>query len=174
MFKVGELIIYSAHGICQIDDICEKTYSGVTKTYYVLHPLNNVNLIINTPVDNKLISMVDIMSEDKARDVLKAFTSDGIDWIDKSHQRTQAYSEVAKTGDRIKIAEVITTLMRKKDEIERSGKKFAEYDRKLLSSMQNILFGELAIALKVSIDEIHSHINELLGIEDDIELTVQK
>lgn len=173
MFKVGELIIYSAHGICQIDDICEKTYSGVTKTYYVLHPLNNANLEINTPVDNKLISMVDIMSEDEAKKVLEAFTSDGIEWIDKSHQRTQAYSEVVKTGDRIEIAKVINTLMRKKDEIERSGKKFAEYDRKLLASTQNILFGELAIALKVSIDEIHSQINDLLGIKE-IELTAQK
>src|SRR5690606_22560538 len=117
-------------------------------------------------VDNKLISMVDIMSQEEAKKVLDAFTTDGIDWIDKSHQRTQAYSEIIKSGDRIEIAKVINTLMRKKDEVERSGKKFAEYDRKLLISTQNILFGELAISLKVTIDEIHSQINSLLGIED--------
>lgn len=25
MFKKGDLILYSVHGICKVDDICEKT-----------------------------------------------------------------------------------------------------------------------------------------------------
>ena len=39
MFNVGDIIIHSAHGLCEIDDICEKTYGDTTRTYYVLHPL---------------------------------------------------------------------------------------------------------------------------------------
>ncbi|MDQ6596090.1 CarD family transcriptional regulator [Bacillus salipaludis] len=41
MFNIGDLIIYSGHGICRVDDICEKTVSGITRTYYVLHPMEN-------------------------------------------------------------------------------------------------------------------------------------
>jgi CarD family transcriptional regulator len=36
MFKVGDSIIYSAYGVCQNDEICDKTVQGVTRTYYVL------------------------------------------------------------------------------------------------------------------------------------------
>ena len=31
MYNIGDLMIYSAHGICRVDDICEKTISGITK-----------------------------------------------------------------------------------------------------------------------------------------------
>ncbi|MEH7306801.1 CarD family transcriptional regulator [Neobacillus drentensis] len=51
MFNNGDLVIYSAHGICKIDDICEKTIAGMTKTYYELHPLDhNHQLTISVPV----------------------------------------------------------------------------------------------------------------------------
>ena len=39
MFNIGDVVIYSAHGISKIDNICEKPFSNVTKTYYELHPL---------------------------------------------------------------------------------------------------------------------------------------
>ena len=39
MFNIGDVVIYSAHGISKIDNICEKTFSNVTKTYYELLPL---------------------------------------------------------------------------------------------------------------------------------------
>ena len=39
MFNIGDVVMYSAHGVSKIDNICEKTYSNVTKTYYELHPL---------------------------------------------------------------------------------------------------------------------------------------
>ncbi|HEY2420003.1 MAG TPA: CarD family transcriptional regulator, partial [Neobacillus sp.] len=58
MLNIGELIIYSGHGICKVDDICDKTYLGNTKTYYVLHPLvNSHQLTISTPVDNEKVTM---------------------------------------------------------------------------------------------------------------------
>ena len=57
MFTIGDTIIYSVHGLCQIDDICEKTYSDVTRNYYVLHPLSQTNLTISVPVDSDKVIM---------------------------------------------------------------------------------------------------------------------
>ena len=45
MYNIGDLIIYSSHGICRIDDICEKEYYGVAKNYYVLHPMEDYKSI---------------------------------------------------------------------------------------------------------------------------------
>lgn len=33
IFTIGDLVIYSGHGICRIDDICDQTYSGIERTY---------------------------------------------------------------------------------------------------------------------------------------------
>lgn len=31
MFNIGDLVVYSPHGICRVDDICEKTILGEKK-----------------------------------------------------------------------------------------------------------------------------------------------
>lgn len=175
MFKVGDTIIYSAHGLCHIDDISEKTFSGVTKTYYVLHPLNNNKLEICTPVDNKSISMLEIMNKEEAIAILNVFTQPGIEWIEKTNHRTQTYSNIVRKGDREDIAKIIHTLMVKKYEIECNEKKFPEYDRKLLISIQNILFAELAISLDMTIEQIHTKVQEILNIPvDELEMIVNQ
>ena len=70
MFEIGDVIIYSEHGLCQIDEICEKTISGVTRTYYVLHPLGESNLKISTPIDNNKVVMQKTMDGEEAEELL--------------------------------------------------------------------------------------------------------
>ena len=67
MFNVGDMVIYSIHGLSRIDDICEKTISNVTKTYYVLHPLDQTNLIISAPVDSDKVVMQKLLIQMKLR-----------------------------------------------------------------------------------------------------------
>ncbi|HWL11622.1 MAG TPA: CarD family transcriptional regulator [Ureibacillus sp.] len=171
MFNIGDTIIYSSHGLCQIDGISEKTFSGVTKTYYVLHPLNNEKLEISTPVDNKTIST--LMAKEEAEEILNLFKEPGIEWIEKGNQRTQGYSLIAKKGDRKEIAKVINTLLVKKHEIEMNEKKFPEQDRKVLIAMQSILFSELALSLDTTMEDISEQVAQLLGIDETVILTAE-
>src|SRR5699024_10340631 len=74
MFDIGDLVVYSTHGVCQIDDIYEQTIIGKTREYYKLHPVENEqHLTINAPVDGKGISIMEIMDEQEAKDVLQVF-----------------------------------------------------------------------------------------------------
>jgi len=164
MFHVGDLIIYSSHGICHIDEICEKTLFGVTRTYYIIHPLENQDLTISAPVDQETI--FGIVGRLEAAEILQSFQSPGIPWIEKINERTRMYSDIIKTGDRKKISSIVNTLMRKKMEIEHEGKKFAEADRKLLQAVQRTLFCELAISLNKSFDTIHEEATQLIKLND--------
>ncbi|MBD3110226.1 CarD family transcriptional regulator [Bacillus sp. AGMB 02131] len=165
MHKIGDLIIYPAHGVCVIDDICEKTVLGETKSYYVLHPLEDAKLSISIPVDNKSIVMFDLMHKDEAEIIINSFKNPGIAWIENSHQRIQEYNEIINTGNRKEISKIVNTLMKKKHETELNGKKMGEQDRKLLSSVQNILFSELAISLETTMDEIKEKASSLMSIQ---------
>lgn len=163
MFNIGELVIYSAHGICKIEDICEKTVSGVTRPYYVLHPMDNAhNLTLSIPVHSDKVAILELLNKEDALEILDSFRYPGIEWTEKPSIRFNLYSDIVSSGDRKEIARIIITLMRKNIEAKQNEKKLYEQDRKLLTSTQSILFKELAIALNTSVDKIHEKINEML------------
>ena len=171
MFQVGDLIIYSLHGICHIDEICEKTILGVTRKYYILHPLEDPQLIISTPVNNDQGVMLGMMNQDEAEEILESFKLPGIQWIEKVHDRSKAYSGIIKTGDRIEISKIVNTLMRKKVESERNGKKLGEIDRKLLEPVQKIMFTELAFSLNSTFDSIFQEVSRLISLDEEARAT---
>lgn len=162
MFKIGDLVVYSGQGICFIDDICEKTMMGETKEYYVLHPVDNSRLTISIPVDNDKVVILDIIQSDEAEKIIDSFKEKGIDWIEINSQRNVEYSDIVKTGNRSEIAKVVNTLMRKKYITEINGRKFYEQDTRLLVSVQNILFSELAMSLDTTFEEIKNKVLSLI------------
>lgn len=163
MYNIGDLIIYSGHGICKVDNICDKTYFGNTQTYYVLQPLeNNHQLTISIPVDNEKVIMSRLIQRNQAEEILASFKSLGVNWIENNHLRIQVYNDIVKTGNRNEIAKVANTLIRKKHELEMKEKKFGEQDKHLLISIQNILFKELAISLNTTYDAIVEEVNSLV------------
>ncbi|MDR7856524.1 CarD family transcriptional regulator [Tissierella sp.] len=164
MFDIGDLIIYSGQGICCIDEICEREYFGVTKSYYVLHPVENDKLKISIPVDSQDVVMLRLMDREEAEEIIETFKLAGIEWIDKVNHRNQVYSNIVKTGNRKEISMIVNTLMREKIKTENNGKKFDERDKKLLISVQNILFSELALPLNTTVEAIEERI---LGIISD-------
>ena len=162
MFNIGDLIVYSSHGICHVDDICEMTYLGVAKDYYVLHPIENANLKINIPVDNDKVIMLELLNREEAEKIIESFNHPGVEWIEQCNDRIKIYSDIVKTGNRKDIARVANTLIREKIKAEKIEKKLYEKDSKLLTEIQNILFAELAVSLNTTFEKIDEKINRLI------------
>jgi len=163
MFDVGDIIIYSAHGLCEIDDISEKNYGDTTGTYYVLHPLENPKLIINIPIDSNQVVMQKVMEREEAEEILVSFQQPGIEWIENVRQRTKKYNSLVNTGDRKEIAKVAITLMRKKLEAKSKEEKLYDHDRVLLEYIQSIMFKELAVSLDTSYEEIAEKVRHMIS-----------
>lgn len=155
MFNIGDLIIYSSHGICCIDDICERTFHGEQKKFYVLHPIDNEKLTISIPVDSKSVKMLELLQKEQAQEILDSFRLPGKSWIEITNERAQIFGDTVKTGNRKEISKVVNTLMRRKRKIEISGKKLNDKDKQLLSHVQGVLFMELAISLETTYEEIY-------------------
>lgn len=162
MFKIGDVIIYSAHGLCKIDDICEKNYGDTTATYYVLHPLENAKLSISIPVNSKQVVMQKMMEREEAEEILDTFNQPGIEWVEDSRQRSKQYTSLVSTGDREKIAKVAITLMKKKSEATKDKKKLVDHDRVLLESIQNVMYNELAVSLEMTYEEIAEKVQHMI------------
>ena len=162
MFNIGDTIIYSVHGLCQIDDICEKTYSDVTRNYYVLHPLSQANLTISVPVDNDKVIMLKTMNREQAEEILQSFNKPGIPWVEDVKKRKSQYNNVVKTGDRREIAKIANSLMRKNFEYSLDKKRMYDQDRRLLSTIQDLLFKELANSLDTSFEDISAQVDGMI------------
>ncbi|MGX9135690.1 CarD family transcriptional regulator [Rummeliibacillus sp. JY-2-4R] len=163
MFEIGDVIIYSEHGLCQIDDICEKTFSDVTKTYYVLHPLSAANLKISTPVDNDSVVMLKTLDKEQSEEVLQLFKEPEIDWNDDTKQRNKEFHGIIKSGDRKEIAKMLNSLMRKERELKSINKKMHDQDSKLLTQVKNILFKDIALPLNTSFDAIVKRVDKMIA-----------
>lgn len=161
MFKVGDVVVYSVHGLCRINDICEKTIANETKMYYVLNPLDQPSLTISTPVENKGLIMK-MMDKEEAEEILHSFAEPGVDWINEVRKRMAQYNQMVKSGDRRQIAGVLNTLMCKNLEASVNKKKLYDQDRRLMENIQNVLFKELARVLDKSLDEVYSLVEEMV------------
>jgi CarD family transcriptional regulator len=166
MFNVGELIIYSAHGICCIDGVCEKIIGGKKRSYYKLHPVEDCTLSISVPVESDKVAMLQLVNKEEAEEILESFSQPGIEWIEANTERNQVYSNIVKTGNRKEISMIASTLMRKKRKIEVGGKKFHVQDNKLLTYIQNILFTELAFKLNTTFEAISRKVTRLVNEND--------
>jgi CarD family transcriptional regulator len=164
MYKIGELVVYSEHGVCKIDNISEKTYGGKTRTYYELHPIDNVDLIINIPVDNKKVVIEKVLEEDEAKQIIQSFVEPGLDWISDVKQRNKEYQNLVKTGDRVNISRLVNTLIRKKHEVALDKKQLGEQDKRLLTKAKHLLFEELAVSLNKSYEEIEYKVRSLMKL----------
>ncbi|ANU26384.1 CarD family transcriptional regulator [Planococcus versutus] len=160
MFAIGDHIIYSTHGLCRINDICDETVSGVTKKYYKLHPLENTLVTISTPVGNDKVVMLKLLQKEQALEIIDVFKKPEVESQTPQNPKTQPNK--IHSGDRMQIAGVINALMRKKFDTQIQKESFYAHDYKLLNNTQIILFKELAHAMDISFEDINKMINELV------------
>jgi CarD family transcriptional regulator len=103
------------------------------------------------------------MEREEAEQLLESFKQPGIAWIEEHKKRYHQYLELIQTGDRKVIADIAITLMQKNLELKENNKRLYDQDRKLLQTIQNILFNEMAMSLNTSFEEIEERVNNLIN-----------
>lgn len=162
MFNVGDLVIYSTHGICQIDKISDKTMSDVTRQYYVLHPVDDPSLKISTPVDHAPSVMQNIMKKDEAEALLEQFKEPSKRWNENNNQRSNSFAATIRKGDRNEIASIANTLMRREKLLELNGKTLGARDNTILADIQNNLFNEMALSLNTTYKAVEKKVYQCI------------
>jgi len=71
VYNIGDLIIYFAHGICKIDEICEKTFRAAQKVLRTaINRKQLKHLTISIPVRNDKVIMLDLLKKEEAYELL--------------------------------------------------------------------------------------------------------
>ena len=159
MFNIGDVVVYPAHGVAEVESIEERNISGNMIPFIILKvldtqmtvmvPVSNAkNVGIRQPINKKGIKEVlDIL---KQRDV----QIDNQTW----NRRYREYMEKIKSGFSKDIAEVLRDL-----NILKKGKELSFGERKMFDTAKNLLINEISCSKKITREEADKMLTESLG-----------
>jgi len=158
-FKVGEKVVYPAHGVGVIESIQTKTISGTAKKFYMLRILDS-DMTIMIPTENVAsVGLRRIIGRDMVAKVYKILRDKKVE-IDQQtwNRRYREYTEKIKTGSVLEIAKVLRDLF-----VLKGDKELSFGERKMLDTARNLLVKELAIAKSHSEDKIMEELKTIFA-----------
>ena len=167
MFQIGAMAVYPAHGVGVIESIQEREVAGFLQSFYIMRLLDT-DMIIMIPTQNAsnigLRTVIDRQAVTEVFEILRERPTclNQQTW----NRRYRDYMDKIKTGSLFRVAEVLRDLTLLKLEKELS---FGE--RKMLDTAKNLLVKELCLVNNKEEDEIEAKLQELLGLEDQVQVS---
>lgn len=141
-FKVGDKVVYPAHGVGVIESIQIKKFSEGEQRFYMLTILET-GMKIMVPLGQAktvgLRKVVDAKTVEKIYDILR--DKGGEICRQTWNRRYREYTQKIKTGSVFEIAKVIRDLS-----VLKSDKELSFGERKMLDTAQGLLVKEISIA----------------------------
>jgi len=165
LYQTGELILYGGTGVCRVSDIVAKKFSRTEpeKLYYVLTPLYQSGTI-TTPVENSKVFTRPVISREEALSLIdsiptinaEAYHNQNLQQLENHYK---AELESHECGDLLRLT---MSTYQKKLEREQAKLKFGAVDRRYMERAEDLLYGELAVALDISRDSVRDFIEDRL------------
>lgn len=158
-FSVGDLAVYPAHGVAQIDGVETREISGSKQTFYILKILDSGMKVMIPTRNAAAVGLRELIREEEVDEVFEILKSkdvavEGQTW----NRRYREYMEKIKTGSVFEIAEVLRDLQRLKGDKELS---FGE--RKMLDTARSLLVKEIAVATKSKEVKIQERLDKIFA-----------
>ena len=163
-FHVGDLAVYPAHGVGEIQAIESRVVNGERHDFYIMKVLEN-GMVIMIPISNvESVGLRDIINKNevpKVYEVMKVRT-EGVP-AQTWNRRYREYMDKIKTGSLYDVAEVFRDLS-----LLKLTKDLSFGERKLFDTAQVLLVRELSTAKKTDEETIISEL-ESLFVSDNLE-----
>ncbi|MEZ4820247.1 MAG: CarD family transcriptional regulator [Bdellovibrionota bacterium] len=152
--KVGDIAVYPAHGVGQIERVENKEISGSILTFYVMRILDSDMTVMIPKTALTSAGIREIITTSQVSKVFKIFEDQDV-VIDTTtwNRRYREYMEKIKTGSVYEIAEVMRDLY-----VLKKTKTLSFGERKMLDTARSLLVKELAIAKGEKEDQIEQKI----------------
>ncbi len=159
MFKVGDTVVYPAHGVSEVEAVETREISGNTISFFILKVLDT-QMTVMVPVTNVknvgIRELIDKKGIEKVLDILKerSVSVDNQTW----NRRYREYMEKIKSGSAFEIAEVLRDL-----NILKRGKELSFGERKMYDTARNLLVSEIAISKSLDKADVEKMLLEAMG-----------
>jgi len=158
MFHIGEFVVNTNNGICEINDIVTMNMSGSDKEYYLLVPIAEQTAKVYIPVDMASQRIRLAMSKKDALELIESIKDIDEAYIENEKEREKTYKEALNSRDPKRLVGIIKTLYLRRQERVEAGKKNTAVDERYFKLAENHLHSELAFALQVDKEKVQEMI----------------
>lgn len=166
MYNIGEIIVYGATGVCQVEAIGKLTLAGFPADvdYYTLQPLSdNHREVIYVPLSTNVF-MRKAVTRRQAEGYIALVPE--IQPIEPQGRNPKAisdfYSRLFGSYDIKNLLAVIVSLVIKKREAAQKGKRLNQTQMTYLKRAQELVYNEFSIALNCPRSEVEERIESLI------------
>jgi len=164
MYKIGEQIVYGSTGICTVLEIAPSKLRGSDpeRLFYSLKPMYQDGVIF-TPVDGKVF-MRPVITKKEADALIKSIPTIHAEAYQERNlsMLTSHYEAILKKHDCRMLMELTMSLHEKRRMALSQNRKFGLIDERFMKRAEELLFGELAVALGIERDEVPEYIRNKL------------
>ncbi len=175
MFQVNDLVVFGTHGVCKVKAVGNLNMSAADedRLYYTLKPLYETQQsAVYTPVDNCKAPMRAASTREEALKLIDRIPIIDTVWVIDDRQREGMYREIMLKNECTGWIQIIKTLYLKKQKRLAEGKKFTAKDDFYFKLAEDLLYGELAAVLEMSLtgikDIIVNRVKSGMEIEGDM------
>ncbi|MBQ4037804.1 MAG: hypothetical protein IJC84_06735 [Clostridia bacterium] len=164
MFKIGDVICYSLHGICRLDDVREMAHTGEPQEYYVLTPLAKAGSTLYVPCAREDLKerMRYPMTRPAMEALLSAAPAMETVWERDFRRRSEWSKAALLSGEGERLLRLIKTIYDHKKENVAVGKRLHTTDDYFLKDAEALLFFEMSYVLGISVEEARPRVRTLL------------
>lgn len=158
MFHIGDFVVNTNNGICEIKDVLTMNMSGTDKEYYLLVPITEQTAKVYIPVDMASQRIRLAMSRKDALELIESIKDIDEAYIENEKEREKTYKDALNSRDPKRLVGIIKTLYLRKQERVEAGKKNTAVDERYFKLAENHLHNELAFALQVEKEKVQEMI----------------
>ena len=166
MFQIGDYVICSNKGVCEVENITVLNISGADKEkeYYILKPLYLAGSTVYVPVDSqKDHTMRKVLERTEAERLIGTIPEIPLLVITNDKMTEQMYKDCMKSNDCQELVKLIKTIHQRKQKRIQAGRKITAVDAKYFHLAEENLYGELAVALDLSREEVSGYITAAIN-----------
>jgi len=162
MFKINDVVVYGAQGVCEIVGIDEKKIDGAIKKYFVLKPKNDRGATCYVPTWNEKAwsKMRKVITKKEVDALIDSMPDKRPTWITNENERKETYKRILASGDQAAIISMVQALFCHKKEREADGKRLHISDEHFMKEAEQLLYNEWQYVLNVDKTGLMTYIFE--------------
>lgn len=156
MYQTGEFIVYGTSGVCRVEAVGKPPFdTEEDKPYYTLVPVSGTETIY-VPVDLSVFTRP-VISRAQAEQLIQTIPTIEADGFTSHSMRmsSEHYQEVLQSHDCRELVQLIKAVYAKS---RRNGRRVSQVDQRYRKRAEDLLHGELAVALGIPIGEVQPYI----------------
>lgn len=167
MYETGDLIIYGNEGVCKVEavGVPDIPSLGKERMYYTLLPLYQDGKIF-IPVDTKIF-MRHVITKEKAEELIEKIPTIEAELYENSNMRflSEHYQAFFESHECRDLLQLVRDVYLKACNAKEQGKKLGQVDEKYMRRAEDLLHGELAVALGIPKEEVKDYITKKVELQ---------